>query len=84
MITMPIIYTDQLASNNDGNPVNATPAAIYAGITDFAVFLSNIATGEIPSGTGQPFPVNWNSENEDYLPWYQGGPKSFNPWNMKY
>ena len=76
---MPIIYTDQLASGN-GGPINTTPAAIYAGVRDFATILDNIASGEIPSNTGQPFPVNWNDKGKD-LPWFEGGPSNTNPWN---
>lgn len=76
---MPIIYTDQII--NSGDPMmNNTPAAVYAGLNCFATILDNIASGEIPSGSGEPFPVNWPESPENDLPWYPDGPKSFNPW----
>ena len=80
---MSIIYTDQL-SNANGQPINNTPAAIYAGVRDFASILDNIASGEIPCATGQPFPVNWKANADNELPWFEGGPTSFNPWNNNY
>lgn len=76
---MSIIYTDQFIGGN-GGPVNLTPAATYAGVTNFATILDNIASGEIPSGSGQPFPVNWNTNPEDDLPWFPDGPTGANPW----
>lgn len=66
---MPIIYADQIINGN-GGPSNLTPAATYAGVTNFATLLDNIASGEIPSGSGQPFPVNWKSEPADDVPWF--------------
>lgn len=77
---MAIIYTDQL---NSGNVLmNNTPAAVYAGLSCFATILDNIASGEIPSGSGEPFPVNWEESPDDGLPWYSNtnGPKSTIPW----
>lgn len=77
---MSIIYTDQIIGANNGGIINNTPGAAYAGVNDFATILDNIASGEIPSGTGEPFPVNWNESPDNEPPWFPDGPNPSNPW----
>jgi len=74
-----IMYVNQLDSAV--TPADNTPAGIYVGVTDFAQILDCIASGEIPTGTGQPLPVNWNPDPNN-LPWYTGNgtqPMAYNP-----
>ena len=65
-----IIYYENM-TDEYGNVLNTTPAATYA-TTDLSAILDNIASGEIPTGTGKPLPVNW--ENKDNPPWAPDGP----------
>lgn len=78
---MSIIYYDQVIDQS-GNPRNNTPAGIYIGVHNFASILDNIASGEIVTGTGTPYPVNWEDNPEDKLPWFPNGPNTgkFDPW----
>ena len=51
-----------------------TPAHAYAATNDFALILDEITKGNLPVGTGKPFPVNFDDEKET--------PKSFSsPWD---
>lgn len=61
-----IIYSDAIVDEN-GALINNTPAGKYA-IADIGTILDCISRGEIVCGTGRPYPVNWNSDN-DGLPW---------------
>lgn len=56
------IYT---SGANPFNTPNVTPAHVYAGTSDFADILADMEKGNLPVGTRQPFPVNF--ENEDGL-----------------
>lgn len=49
-----------------GTP-NPTPAHVHMQTTDFSAILNDLRDGKIPSGTGQPFNVNWSDEN--IAPW---------------
>ena len=60
-----IIYTDAITGEN-GMLINTTPAGKYA-VANLDTILDCIAKGEIVCGTGQPYPVNWN--DEDNAPW---------------
>lgn len=71
-----IIYTDSLVSEK-GTLLNTSPAATYA-TTDLSTILDNIASGEIPCGTGVPLDVNWNEDSK--IPWEENGPESSGPW----
>lgn len=68
-----IIYTDLKNPEELYGSKNVTPAHVYAAVNDFSVILEELAKGNIPSGTGQPFDVNWNTEeNENFnngSPW---------------
>lgn len=72
-----IIYTDNPIGAN-GLPINTTPGATYIK-TDLASILDCIARGEIQCGTGQPYPVDWNTSPDEQLPW-EDGPASSIPW----
>ena len=50
-----------------GQQYAMTPAHAYNGTIDFASILEDMKKGEFPVGTGQPFPVNFDDE-EDQLP----------------
>ncbi len=79
-----IIYTDQVA-NMFGTEL--TPAHTYAMISDFSKILDAISRCDIPTGTGEPFPVNWKTEEDDANrpPWlsntnYISNPGFINPY----
>lgn len=72
-----VIYTE-------GNSIaleldKMTPAQRFIGVTDFDQILREIDCGNIPTNTGEPFPVNWKEDENQDPPAY-GGP--FNPWAM--
>lgn len=57
---------------NPGASMIMTPAHNYAGTTDFADILDDMKHGNFPTGTGQPFPVNFDepsSEVDSASPW---------------
>lgn len=85
-----IIYTD---SNTGVFGTQITPAHTHAATTDFSNILDDLANGNIPCGTGQPFPVNWKTDGDNIdpdanrPPWVertvyqqQQPPGFFNPW----
>ena len=74
-----IIYTD---GNMDATLGALTPAQALIATTDFAQILREIEVGNIPTGTGQPFPVNL--KEEDYTPPWEtnNGLSTFNPWQL--
>ena len=41
-----------------------TPALRYAGTSSFEEILTDIRNGDIPTGTGEPFPVVWKNDND--------------------
>lgn len=43
-----------------GQTVIQTPAHNYSATADFSVILDDMKRGELPVGTGQPFPVNFD------------------------
>ncbi len=43
-----------------GQSVIMTPAHNYSATTDFSVILEDMEKGHFPTGTGQPFPVNFD------------------------
>lgn len=55
-----IINKDQAAFHT----TELTPAHVYVGTTDFAVILSDMEAGKLPVGTGKPFPVEFDKEND--------------------
>lgn len=60
-----LIYTDEANSQF----ANMTPALAFKETTDFASILAEIEYGNIPSGTGQPFPVmDEETKKDDNLP----------------
>ena len=69
-----IIYTDNVIGDN-GKPINTTPAGVYA-IADMSTILSCIERGELVCGTGNPYPVDWN--DDDNPPWSSSN--NMNPW----
>lgn len=81
-----IIYTD---SNSEFIGTNLTPAHTHAATTDFANILDDLSKGNIPCGTGQPFPVNWENDSKtdpNQPPWIDGSqPINWstnpNPWS---
>ena len=42
-----------------------TPMHSYQSTTDFSTILNDIQKGELPTGTGKPFPVNFAEEEEN-------------------
>lgn len=80
-----LIYTDEIQSKFG----NMTPALAFQETTDFSAILSEIESGNIPSGTGQPFPVEDYKEKtqNDLPPWIANNtnyvtnvPPVINPW----
>lgn len=57
-----VIYADKNADMMNGVPM--TPHSVYQSITDFSVILDAISNGTIPSGTGRPFPVNYDLQKD--------------------
>lgn len=45
---------------SSGQSTIMTPAHNYAGTTDFTTILKDMEKGLFPTGTGQPFPVNFD------------------------
>lgn len=65
-----IIYTDSNVAMFGNEGTQLTPAHTYATTSNFANILDDLAKGNIPCGTGQPFPVNWKTEtNNNNPPW---------------
>lgn len=55
---------------NPGASVIMTPAHNYARTTDFADILDEMKNGLFPTGTGKPFPVNFDEEQTEMTsPW---------------
>lgn len=79
-----ILYADKEIMPMDANGVTTemTPAHTYAMTNDFSKILDGLVNGEIPCGSGRPFDVNWNSDNSNQLPWYDGRSTEpfINPW----
>lgn len=84
-----IIYTDSEVNPEElFGTRNVTPAHLHLLTKDFSTILDDLASGKIPTGTGQPFDVNWDDEKEtENPPWikntiYQNNPSDgfFNPW----
>ena len=73
-----IIYTDTLLDEN-GLPLNTTPAATYKA-ADLETILDCVARGEIVCGTGEDFPVDWPSSVDENVPWFSNGPQTRTPW----
>lgn len=57
-----VIYADKNVELMNGMPM--TPHSVYQTITDFATILNAISDGTIPSGTGRPFPVNYDLKKD--------------------
>lgn len=57
----------------------STPAHVYNGTSDFATILEDMKKGELPTGTGQPFPVNFDAEGDQML-----SNNAASPWAQKY
>ena len=49
----------------DDNIHGATPAHDYCTVTNMSNILDDIARDLIPTGTGKPFPVVWDSDFAD-------------------
>lgn len=63
-----IIYYD---GNQNGLTGNMTPYQVYVAINDFAKILDEINDGNLPTGSGQVFPVNFKTKTDtDDVPWY--------------
>lgn len=68
-----VIYADKNVDMMNGVPM--TPHAVYQTITDFSTILDAISDGTIPTGTGRPFPVNYDLQKDgsnftdNVLPW---------------
>lgn len=58
----------------NGQTTMQTPAHVYNGTQDFVKILEDMKKGEFPVGTGQPFPVNFDSEEQ------QLNPDASSPW----
>lgn len=69
MANQRIIYTDSLVGA-DGGLLNTSPAATYK-IVDLSTILDRINDGVIKCGTGKPYPVNWEDNDENEIPWYR-------------
>ena len=61
-----IIFTDEAANIFGG--IAPSPAITHVS-RDFASILDEIARGNIPCGTGQPFDVNYKAPNPNANPW---------------
>ena len=64
------VSSNQLKRDHEMTPMHA-----YLGSTDFSVTLNDIHDGNFPVGTNQPFPVNFQSEENN-----DGRPTS--PWTQ--
>lgn len=62
-----------------------TPAHVYTGTNDFSVILKDMEEGKLPTGSGRPFPVEFDKENDtpdmsSLQPWIaQQTNMSYNP-----
>ena len=68
---------DILVSNNR---IPQTPMHVYKGTSDFASILKDMEKGEFPVGTGVPFPVNFEEEENPtnpMSPWTQNQSTQF-------
>lgn len=57
-----------------GQQHETTPAHCYCGTNDLAAILDDIVKGNMPVGTGKPFPVNFDDPTETQTftsPWEQ-------------
>ena len=71
-----IIYrNDSVLQSANGSLVEMTPAHRFVGV-EFDTILREIDCGNIPTNTGEPFPVNWEDDNSTD---YQNN-GDFNPW----
>lgn len=69
-----VIYTDNSNIGANGQPINTSPAGIYA-LTDLDQILDLIENGKLQCGTGQPYPVDWDDDDDDRAPWEDKGPR---------
>ena len=79
-----ILYADKgnMSMDANGAPTEMTPAHTYIMTTDFSKILDGLVNGDIPCGSGRPFDVNWNNDNSNHVPWYDGRNTEpfINPW----
>lgn len=75
-----IIYTDTMMDDN-GLPLNTTPAATYSAM-DIATILDCVSRGELVCGGGEDYPIEWEDDASCELPWGQNGPKTTTPWRQ--
>lgn len=54
-----------ISSNKLTQKHEMTPMHVYAATQDFSIVLNDIRDGNLPVGTGQPFPVNFQDEEEN-------------------
>ena len=63
----------EIMVNRNIQSCEQTPAHVYHGTSDFATILNDIRDGHLPTGTGKPFPVNFQSDNQNAVnpasPW---------------
>lgn len=62
--------------NSNAQHHEMTPYHVYKGTSDFASVLNDMMEGKLPVGTGKPFPVNFQSEEEDAVV------NPMSPWTM--
>jgi hypothetical protein len=66
------IYVSSIANQTH----EQTPFHVYQGTSDFATILNDMRKGELPVGTGKPFPVNFQEEDNPINP--------MSPWSQNY
>lgn len=54
-----------ISSNGLSKKHEWTPMHAYASARDFSIILNDIQKGELPVGTGKPFPVNFPDEEDN-------------------
>lgn len=66
--------------------IEMSPAMAYSAENDLSHILDDIAKGDLPCGSGEPFPVNWDltqkGENTEHTspPWRATENGFYNPW----
>ena len=60
------IYVSSIANQTH----EQTPFHVYQGTSDFATILNDMRKGELPVGTGKPFPVNFQEEDNPVNPMF--------------
>lgn len=68
---MEIVYSSKEAQFHTQT---LTPAHVYVGMNDWSNILKDMEEGKFPVGTGRPFPVNFDKENDT------PDMKSLSPW----